>query len=185
MIARPQTLSEVGAAADSLADFGRSCRDWLHTLGRLSSRSQVAAAIRAEPPRLAKRFPEGAVADAWLAAYAELLAAKIRRDPPEWAFDPRRVAAPWFADEAPALRSLALVRSPLPFKRRNLFTSAVELPLCLRAGRPAVSEEHRRRVNAERQRRFRQRLRSELAQLRKLAAATGRRASSIRTVRPD
>jgi len=171
MSIRPQTLQDTAAAGvDSLADFGRSFRDWLHALARFTSRVQVASALQARPAPLAGRFSDGAVADAWLAAYAELLAAKIRRPAPEWAFDPSRVAPePWFAEDAPALRALALVRSPLPFKRRNLFTSAVELPLRLRAGRPAVSEEQKRRANAERQRRFRVRRQQELARLRELA----------------
>lgn len=174
MSIRPQSLQEVAAAGvDSLADFGRTFRDWLHTLARFSSRAQVAAAIQAEPARLAGRFADGAVADAWLAAYAELLAAKTRQPPPRWAFDPGRVApAPWFADETPALRALALLASPLPFKRRNLFTPSVELPLQLRAGRPTVSEEQKRRVNAGRQRRFRERRKQELDRLRALARAT-------------
>ena len=173
MSIRPQTLQDVAAAGvDSLADFGRTFRDWLHSLARFTSRAQVAAAIQAGPEPLAERFTDGAVADAWLAAYAELLAAKTHQRAPEWAFDSRRVAPePWFAEDAPALRALALARSPLPFKRRNLFTPAVELPLRLRAGRPAVSEEQKRRANAERQRRFRERRQQELAHLRELARA--------------
>ncbi len=164
---RPQTLQEVVAGVGTLADFGRSFRDWLHTLRRFSSRAQVAEAIRAEPPRLAELFAGGAVADAYLAAYAELLAGKTRLAPPQWALDPRRVApVPWFAHEAPALRRLALACSPLPFKRRNLFTWTAELPLRLRAGRPVKAAEDKRRANATRQRRFRQRRQGELLQLR-------------------
>jgi hypothetical protein len=167
---RPQTLQEVAAGADSLADFGRALRDWLHTLRRFSSRAQVGAAIRAEPPRLAERFADGVIADAYLAAYAELLAARTRQPQPDWAFEPHRIAPwPWFAEEAPAVRALALAHSPLPFKRRNLFTRAVELPLQLRRGRPWKSAVEKRRANAERQRRFRQRRRGELIQLRALA----------------
>ena len=174
MTARPQTLQEVAAGVDTLADFGRSFRDWLHALRRFSSRTQVWEAIRAEPPRLAERFAAGAIADAYLAAYAELLAGRTRQAPPEWALDPRRVApVPWFAEEAPALRWMALARSPLPFKRRNLFTRAVELPLKLRAGRPLKSEEEKRRANAARQRQFRQRRQREFLQLRAQVRAMG------------
>lgn len=39
----------------------------------------------------------------------------------------------------PSLRTLALVRAPLAFKRRNIFTHSVDLPLALRAGRPTKS----------------------------------------------
>jgi len=170
---RPQTLQDVAAAGvDSLADFGRTFRDWLHALERFSSRAQVASAIQAAPAPLAERFAEGAVADAWLAAYAEFLAAKTRQQAPEWAFDPERAAPePWFAEDSPALRALSLVQSPLPFKRRNLFTPSVELPLRLRAGRPVVPDEKKRRTNAERQRRFRRQRQQELLQLRKLVRA--------------
>jgi hypothetical protein len=166
---RPQTLADIGTGVDSLADFGRSFRDWLHTLRGFSSRAQVARAIQGEPTRLVNRFPEGVVADAWLAAYAELLAGKTRQPVPEWAFSPRRVApSPWFGDDTPGLRALALIHSPLPFKRRNLFTPSVELPLRLRAGRPVKSLDEKRRTNADRQRRFRKRRQRELAELRSL-----------------
>jgi hypothetical protein len=175
MSERSETLQEVAANADSLADFGRAFRDWLHVLRRFSSRAQVWTAIRGDPRRLADRFAGGAIADAYLAAYAELLAAKTGQLPPKWAFDPLRVAPdPWFAEESSLVRPQALARSPLPFKRRNLFTRAVELPLQLRRGRPWKSPEEKRRVNAERQRRFRERRRSELTRLRALVGPTGR-----------
>ena len=169
MNTRPQTLQDLGTGVDSLDDFGRNFRDWLHTLRGFSSRIQVARAIHGEPPRLAERFSEGLVADAWLAAYAELLAGKTGQPVPEWAFGAGRVArSPWFADDTPGLRALALIQSPLPFKRRNLFTPSVELPLRLRAGRPGKSLDEKRRTNADRQRRFRKRRRRELAELRSL-----------------
>jgi hypothetical protein len=169
MNTRPQTMADLGAGVNSLSDFGRSFRDWLHTLRGFSSRAQVAGAIQGEPARLAERFSEGVVADAWLAAYAELLAGKTRQPAPKWAFDPGRVApSPWFADDTPGLRVLALIQSPLSFKRRNLFTPSVELPLRLRAGRPVKSMDEKRRANADRQRRFRKRRQRELAELRLL-----------------
>ena len=169
---RPKTLQEVAAHSASLADFGRHLRDWLHELRRASSRPQAAAAVADEPPRLAEKFSGGDVADAWLDAYAEHLAGKLDVAPPEWAFAPERIAAEPLFDEGgdtPALRALALARSPLAFKRRNIFTPSVDLPLRLRAGRPAKSPEEKRRGNAERQRRFRQARQLELTVLRKLA----------------
>jgi hypothetical protein len=169
MSSRPVTLAEIATRAESLEDFGRHFRDWLHELRRHSSRSQLAAVVEAEPPRLAGRFAQGAVADAWLAAYAEHLAARIGRPLPAWAHKRHRVSPePWFATETTSskLRLLALRDSPPAFKRRNLFTPAVDLPLALRAGRPVKSAEEKRRNNAERQRRFRARLQAELKQLR-------------------
>lgn len=172
MIARPTSLKEVAERTESLADFGLNLRDWLHQLRRASSRGQVAATIADEPPRLAGKFPEGRVADAWLAAYAEHLAGKVGQPTPSWAFAPDRVATePSFADDSgsPALRTLALVHSPLAFKRRNIFTPSVDLPLRLRAGRPVKPMEEKRKTNADRQRRFRKTRLLELTALRKLA----------------
>jgi hypothetical protein len=141
-------------------------------LRRASSRTQAAAAIADEPPRLREKFPQGHVADAWLGAYAEHLARKVDRTAPAWAFAPGRVATdPVFDDgaDSPTLRALALAHAPAAFKRRNIFTPSVDLPLRLRAGRPTKSLEEKRKNNAERQRRFRKARLEELATLRKLA----------------
>ena len=169
MNSRPTTLAEVAAQSESLEDFGRYFRDWLHELRTRSSRNQIEAAARVEPVRLAARFPQGDVADAWLAAYAEYISARIGRPTPAWARSRARVSAqPWFASESTstAPRLLALRDSPAAFKRRNLYTATVDLPLNLRAGRPAKSMEERRHANAERQRLFRTRRHAELVSLR-------------------
>ena len=169
MSPRPVTLAEIAERSESLEDFGRHFRDWLHEIRRHSSRSQLEAVVQEEPPRLTGRFKQGEVADAWLAAYAEHLAGRIDRPVPAWAHKHQRVSPePWFAadDTSPRLRLIALRDSPAAFKKRNLFTPTVELPLDLRAGRPVKSAEHKRRNNAERQRRFRARRLAELKQLR-------------------
>ena len=169
MSLRPVTLAEIARHSGSLEDFGRHFRDWLHEIRRHSSRPQLAAAVQQEPPLLAARFVQGEVADAWLAAYAEHLAGRIGRPVPAWANKRGRVSPePWFATAVTSarLRLLALRDSPAAFKKRNLFTPAVDLPLALRAGRPVKSAEEKRRNNAERQRRFRARRLAELKQLR-------------------
>ena len=166
---RPITLAEIAGRSESLEDFGRHFRDWLHEIRRHSSRPQLESIVQQEPPRLAGRFKQGEVADAWLAAYAEHLAGRIDRPVPAWAHKRSRVSPePWFAadDASPRLRQFALRDSPPAFKKRNLFTPVVNLPLALRAGRPVKSAEHKRRNNAERQRRFRARRQTELKQLR-------------------
>ncbi|MBL9187155.1 MAG: hypothetical protein JNK23_06740 [Opitutaceae bacterium] len=173
MITRPKSLKEVAEQSASLSEFGLNLRDWLHELRRASSRTQAVAAIADEPPRLQKKFPQGDVADAWLAAYAEHLAQKIHRTAPRWAFAPGRVATNPIFDagaDSPMLRFLALAHAPAAFKRRNIFTPSVDLPLRLRAGRPTKSIEEKRKNNAERQRRFRRARLEELAALRKLFA---------------
>jgi hypothetical protein len=169
MSPRPVTLRQVAERSDNLEEFGRHFRDWQHELRRFSSRAEILRAIAEKPPLVAGRFQQGAVADAWLGANAEYLAGKLRLPVPAWVSARQRVAPePWFAvDERSAAARLAALRdSPAPFKKRNLFTPTVDLPLGLRAGRPVKSAEHKRGANAERQRRFREKLRAELQQLR-------------------
>lgn len=163
---RPQTLAEVAARADSLARFGQELADWLHTVRRLGTRPALARTVADAPPRLADRFAEGRLADATLAAYAEWLSVRIRTAPPEWCFEPERIAAePWFTDEGPRARLFALRDTPPAFKRRNLYTAAPDLPVRLRRGRPPVSAETKRANNAARQRRFQQKRRELLRDL--------------------
>jgi hypothetical protein len=174
MMRRVNSLKSVAAKSESLEDFGNHMRDWLHEVRHASSRIQLERLYLDEPGVLAGRFADGNVADAWLGAYAEHLAARIRRVPPEWAFHPWRVAeSPWFASgpAGPRLREIALANSPLAFKRRNLFSAHVDLPLRLRAGRPRKPAELNRASNADRQRRFRERRRAELEKLRELFSA--------------
>lgn len=152
---RPKTLREVAKRSDSIRDFGRHLRDWLHELRRISTRHQAAAAIADAPARLSEKFADGQVADAWLGAYAEHLAGRIDLPAPNWAFESWRTSAEPIVDEggeSPALRALALTGAPLAFKRRNIFTTSVDLPLSLRAGRPVKTAEERRKTNAERHR---------------------------------
>jgi hypothetical protein len=173
---RPATLVETARQSDSIGDFGHHLRDWLHQLRRVSSRGQVAAAIADDPPKLKDKFPDGEIADAWLAAYAEHAARRAGVKTPKWAFAPWRVSSePLFdrGSDTPALRILALERSPLAFKRRNIYTPTVDLPLKLRAGRPEKSIEEKRMANAKRQQRFRLARNTELKSLRKILASSG------------
>ncbi len=165
MTLRPATLKAVAERSATLGEFGRNFRDWLHELRRHSARPRITEAIRDEPPLLARTFAGGAVADAWLAAYAEHVAGAVGHAAPAWAGRPARVSPdPWFADDggSASQRILALRDTPAAFKRRNLYTAAPELPLALRAGRPGKSAAEKRQANAERQRRFRARRREEL-----------------------
>lgn len=169
---RPLTLRQVAEWSDSFNDFGRQFQDWLHGLRSVTSRPKLASIISESPPRLARRFPEGGIADAWLAAYAEHIARESGLPVPPWCRG-RHSPEPWFAVGGTDLRSrvAALRDSPPAFKSRDLYTPSVDLPLRLAAGRPAVSVESRRQANAERQRRFRVRRRLELQKLRKLTNA--------------
>ncbi len=173
MSLRPQSLAEVAQRGEDLRSFGWEFQDWLHTVRAIRSRTLLERALGPEPALLKDRFPEGRIADAWLAAYAEHAATLIGLKVPEWALHPGRILPdPWFSVEAPAERRLALRDSPPAFRSRNLFTPKVDLPLRLRAGRPAKSDEEKRRTNAERQRRFRARRSVELQLLREVASET-------------
>ncbi len=157
MQTRPHTLAEVADRADSLERFGRELADWLHTVRTLTSRPALTRAIESAPRLLADRFPEGSLADATLAAYADLLARRIGTPAPSWSFEYTRISPePWFAVDGPRARLLALRDTPPAFKRRNLFNPAPDLPVRLRRGRPRVSAETKRANNAARQRRFQQ-----------------------------
>lgn len=173
MSGRPDTFRQIAEQSDSLGEFGRHFRDWLHELRSWSSRAKVASALSEEPRRLGGKFAQGVVADAWLAAYAEFISQQIGKPAPAWARQRTRVSPePWFATDErnPVLRVGALRDSPAAFKNRNLFTPKVDLPLNLRAGRPTKTVEEKRRTNAARQAKFRKRRQEELVRLRALAA---------------
>jgi hypothetical protein len=167
MQTRPLCLAEIAARADSLARFDRELAEWLHTVRALGSRPAPAATIAEAPSPLADRFSEGALADATLAAYADLLAARIGAAPPAWALAPGRILPePWFAVDGPRGRLLALRDSPPAFQNRNLFSPSPDLPIRLHARRPPVSAEKKRRAtNAARQRRFQKKRREHLRHL--------------------
>ncbi|MDR3229394.1 MAG: hypothetical protein LBT53_08300 [Puniceicoccales bacterium] len=157
---RPATLAEIARRSDSLEAFGRHFRDWLHEVAKWSSRKQAVCAVAQAPRPLATRFSQGKIADAWLAAYAEFICEKCGQTTPEWTFSSDRFLAetePWFSvpRENSRARLLTLRDTPAAFKRRNLFTAVVELPLRFRAGRPRKTLAEKRHVNALRQKRFR------------------------------
>ncbi len=135
-ISRAKTLGEVAAWSESCAVFRRNLRDWADHVRALPARSQVIGCVIVPPRVLRGKFPEGAVADAWLAAYAEFVCLHVSAAIPEWALKPNRfLAEPSFDDGVldPKRRALALDASPEAFRRRNIFTTAVDLELKVRA----------------------------------------------------
>jgi hypothetical protein len=155
---RPRTLRDVADSSFSLADFGRNLRDWQHEIqrGGVNNRQELAQRLVEEPTRLDGRFPQGDLADAHMAAYAEWLADQAGIPRPPWCADPERVAkTPWFGSP---LRGWLLAHTPASFRQRNLFT----LPEALftpKPGRPRKSPEHKAHMAAERQRAYRRRIR--------------------------
>lgn len=154
----PRQLADVAAQSESLEDFGLLLREWNHglTRGDVSNRPALARAIEQAPERLAERFAQGDVADAYLGAYAEWIADQAGIARPEWSFDPQRtLERPWFADNA---RASLLVLAPASFRQRNVFTIP-ENVVRLRRGRPRVSAAQKSAKARERDRRYRERTR--------------------------
>ena len=89
---------------------------------------------RPEAPSIRKKkFTDGEVADAYLAAYAEWIADQAGIDRPLWTRDKRSLSEPWFSDNA---RASLLIDTPASFRQRGIFTIP-EKVVCLRRGRPA------------------------------------------------
>ena len=159
---RPRSLRDVAQESASLPDFGRNLRDWQHEIqrGGVHSRRELAGRIADAPKRLAQRFPEADVADAYLAAYAEWLADRAGIPRPDWCSDSWRVAGkPWFATPT---HSLLLVRSPASFRQRNLFTIPDSI-FAAKPGRPRVPPEQAREKARRRQSAYRARIRKLIA----------------------
>lgn len=49
------------------------------------------------------------------------LAAEFGEAPPVWAMDPLELPKPWFVAGVESLKAMALVESPLSFRRNNIF----------------------------------------------------------------
>jgi hypothetical protein len=155
-LSRPQTARAVARRAASVEEFGLNLRDWFHELRRVSSRAQLQEAVKVRPPRLARRFPQGDVADAFLASQVEFLCHRADVRPPRWTRDPVYVLdQPWFSAPGPRLRAHLLLDTPDEFRNRNVFTTP-ELVLKIRRGRPRVSLAVKREKARLRQQRFRQ-----------------------------
>jgi hypothetical protein len=156
-LSRPQTARAVARRAASLEEFGLNLRDWFHELRRLSTRAQLLAAVNVRPERLARRFPQGEVADAFLAAQVEFFCHRAQVPPPRWTRDPVYVLdQPWFSTPGRRMRTHLLLDTPDEFRNRNVFTTS-EFELKIRRGRPRVSAAVKREKARLRQARFRER----------------------------
>jgi hypothetical protein len=163
---RPETAADVCKGVADPETFGRNVRDWQHELKRIHNRPEFARRIRKRPPLLRDRLHDHGQCDAYLAAYVEWLCERAGLEAPAWTADPRRVADhAWY--DYPPLWKQSLVRAPGAFRRRHVFT-VPENVLFLCPGRPSLPEADRRHKNAQRQKRYRQRVRAELARLKQL-----------------
>ena len=169
-IERPETLKDVARQSDTLQAFGMNLRDWQHTIqrGGVHSRAALCQRLDEPPPRLADRFKDGDIADAYLAAYAEWLADQAGIPRPAWCADPHRSASdPWFATP---LRGHLLAVTPASFRHRNVFT-VPEKVFTPKPGRPRCPAERKREKARLRQKTYRDRVRVLLAKARSGASA--------------
>ncbi len=154
---RPQTARAVARRAASVEEFGLNLRDWFHELRRASTRKQLREAVKVRPPCLARRFPQGEVADAFLAAQVEFFCHRAGMRPPRWTQDPVYVLdEPWFSAPGKRLRAHLLLDTPDEFRNRNVFTTPEFTPH-IRRGRPRMSLAVKREKARLRQQRYRQR----------------------------
>lgn len=155
---RPLTARAVARSANSMEEFGLNLRDWFHELHRLSTRAQLAAAVKIRPPSLAKKIPTGQIADAFLAAQVEFLCRRAGLRPPHWTRDSRYVLdEPWFSVPGRHSRAHLLLETPDEFRNRNVFTTS-EVHVAIRPGRPRVSRSVKLTKARLRQQRYRERL---------------------------
>jgi len=118
---RPGSLSEVAARSLSLETLRFELTDFLHEFAA----RQDPEMLRESPPLRRAVFDQGEVADAYLAATAAALSARLGLPRPEWTEAPERyLSRPWFASPGSSLRACLLLESPAPFRERNLFVTA-------------------------------------------------------------
>ena len=123
MIRRPKTLREVAAETIVYSDFGPNLKDFLHEFAAAQASGRPLEPMLAEEPeRIAERFDEGKICDAFIAGTADYLSRVNEILTPLWAQSQDRVLDdPWFSDEIPELRMLLLRDTPSAFKEKNLF----------------------------------------------------------------
>jgi hypothetical protein len=122
-ITRPQSLREVALESVSYRDFGANLKDFLHEFSDARRRSAPLEPMLGDaPPRLAGRFAEGRICDAFLAGTADYLARSTAVATPTWALSPDLVLEePWFSEPLLGVRGLLLRDTPSAFKDKNVF----------------------------------------------------------------
>lgn len=159
IIPRPKSLYGVSIASIDQNTFGVHLADFEHELASIHNRKGLGLAIEREPKLLNNQFRTGNIADAWLAAYAELLAFEFILEYPSWLWAaPRFLNEPYFQDaHSPRAKLFHILKSPPAFTRRNLFVDIVLPAIELKRGRPKVSAAHKREMNRKRVAKFRSR----------------------------
>ncbi len=104
--------------------FGFALRNFLDDFYAVTKKGKRAA-MSEEPSELRSGLKDGGVADAYLAALANHLAATYNISRPAWAHTggKRYPDKPWFALNSPEARVWLLTQSPAAFRERDLFIS--------------------------------------------------------------
>src|SRR5207244_2142959 len=107
--------------SESYGDFGYNLKDFLHQFALVQKRGlSLEPLLLPEPVRLAGRFPEGVICDAFLAAAADFLSRQNRIPTPAWALKADLVLQePWFSPDFPQIRMRLLRDTPSAFKDKN------------------------------------------------------------------
>jgi hypothetical protein len=116
-------LQEVAHESATYPEFGRNLKDFLHEFAFAKKDAKPLAPLLADrPDRLANRFNEGKVCDAFLAATADYLSRINGLPTPEWALaEDLMLEEPWFSVEFPQMRGFLLRDTPSAFKDKNIF----------------------------------------------------------------
>ena len=163
---RPQTAAEVSQGVCDLESFGRNIRDWQHELQKIPHKQELQKRMEDEPELLSVVLKDDGQSDAYLAAYVDWMCERIGIDSPNWVNQPERYARkPWY--DLPHLWKDSFVQAPGSFRVRGIFTIP-ENVIRLRPGRARVSAESKRKKNAQRQKRHRQRIQQKLEKLKDL-----------------
>ena len=120
---RPKSLREVAEESHRYGDFGYHLKDFLHEFAWAHQHHlPMESMLAEEPPRLAQRFEEGNICDAFVAATADHLSRVNGILTPAWALnDDLVLAKPWFSEEFLNVRLRLLRDTPSAFKDKNLF----------------------------------------------------------------
>lgn len=155
----PKTAAEVTFQVRGAEDFAPAIHSWLAELRQISSRKELATRVQDAPPLLRSRLKDQGRCDATLAAYVDWLCHSAKLKAPAWVEQATRIADAAFTDAGTDLS-----QTPPEFRQRNIFTIP-ENVIHLRRGRPSKSAAHKLANNAERQRRYRQRVKEKLRRL--------------------
>jgi hypothetical protein len=164
----PKTAAEVTFQINQASDLTISLKLWQAELKEVSSRKELLKRVIDAPPLLRSRLKDQGYCDAYLAAYVDWICQLTKTKAPTWVAQPHRVAdAPMIDD------GIDLSLTPEAFRQRNIFTIP-ENVIQLRRGRPKKSDAHKLKNNAERQHRYRQRVKAKLKRLEQLENESGK-----------